>query len=242
MNVAASPGQTEAARLLSRAAARHLGFSPEVFNAWICAGLLPGPSVDGQFWTAADLDNALDRLQREGHPPSITAQKKHQYLTLPNVHPPRRKVNHGGYNGYKRYYYFRPTGEPLAGSPGSPEFMRNLLRAERERAQQQKQATPPEQTHKQSPSPTQQSQTAPSTASEFVVQNNGGRRSKSEPRDLLVVRRRRTTITQADIARIIRAAKQAGAAQIEVRLNDSSTVLIRLQPDNSLAQSEEIVL
>lgn len=54
--------------------------------------------------------------------------------------------------------------------------------------------------------------------------------------------RRRSAITQADIARIIRAAKQAGAAQIELRLSDSARILIRLQPDKPLAETEDIVL
>jgi hypothetical protein len=37
--------------------------------------------------------------------------------------------------------------------------------------------------------------------------------------------RRPATITQADIARAIRAAKQAGAAEVEVRVGDTSIVV-----------------
>ena len=37
--------------------------------------------------------------------------------------------------------------------------------------------------------------------------------------------RRPATITQADIARAIRAAKQAGAAEVEVRVNGASIVV-----------------
>jgi hypothetical protein len=40
--------------------------------------------------------------------------------------------------------------------------------------------------------------------------------------------RRRATVVQADIARIIRAAKQTGADQLELRLSDSPVVIIRL--------------
>lgn len=81
---------------------------------------------------------------------------------------------------------------------------------------------------------------------EHVTRNSSGDRPTEPPRGpaelVSKMHRRRAAVSQAEIARIIRAAKQAGAAQIEVRLNDLSTVLIRLQPDNSLAQSEEIVL
>jgi hypothetical protein len=45
------------------------------------------------------------------------------------------------------------------------------------------------------------------------------------------VPRRPATITQADAARIIRAAKQAGASEVEIRIGDA-TVLVRLnEPD-----------
>jgi hypothetical protein len=55
--------------------------------------------------------------------------------------------------------------------------------------------------------------------------------------------RRPATITQADIARVIRAAKQAGAKEVEVRVGDSSSIIVRLGATNEfLAPSEEIVL
>ena len=57
--------------------------------------------------------------------------------------------------------------------------------------------------------------------------------------------RRPAQITQADIARIIRAAKQAGAAEVEVKIGDAS-VLVKLAPstgdDKAVAQDAEIVL
>jgi hypothetical protein len=40
--------------------------------------------------------------------------------------------------------------------------------------------------------------------------------------------RRPATLTQADIARAIRAAKQTGAAEVEVRVDKHSSILIRL--------------
>ena len=44
--------------------------------------------------------------------------------------------------------------------------------------------------------------------------------------------RRPATFTQADVARAIRAAKQAGAAEVEVRAG-RATILIRLAPSPS---------
>jgi hypothetical protein len=58
--------------------------------------------------------------------------------------------------------------------------------------------------------------------------------------------RRKATITQADIARAIRAAKQTGAAEVEVRVNEHSKIVIRLEPSTGngtgLERSGEIVL
>jgi hypothetical protein len=50
-------------------------------------------------------------------------------------------------------------------------------------------------------------------------------------------------ITQADIARAIRAAKQAGAAEVELRIGEQSKIIIRLSsPQPELGKSEQIVL
>jgi hypothetical protein len=58
--------------------------------------------------------------------------------------------------------------------------------------------------------------------------------------------RRPATITQADIARAIRAAKQAGAAEVEVRMGDQTAIFIRLNlstgDEKRLEPAEEIVL
>jgi DNA-binding XRE family transcriptional regulator len=59
--------------------------------------------------------------------------------------------------------------------------------------------------------------------------------------------RRQATITQADIARAIRAAKQAGAAEVELRINEQAKIVIRLAPSTNDRTSDlenpgEIVL
>jgi hypothetical protein len=58
--------------------------------------------------------------------------------------------------------------------------------------------------------------------------------------------RQPTHITQADIARAIRAAKQTGAAEVEVRIGDQGAIIIRLSSTETkahdLEQSAEIVL
>jgi hypothetical protein len=60
------------------------------------------------------------------------------------------------------------------------------------------------------------------------------------------VPRRPAAITQADVARAVRAAKQAGAAEVEVRVGDKSKIVIRLKPstgpESPLEESGEIVL
>lgn len=57
--------------------------------------------------------------------------------------------------------------------------------------------------------------------------------------------RRPATITQADIARIIRAARDAGAAEVELRIN-GEPVIVRLTSstgsDAPLAPRQEVVL
>ncbi len=57
--------------------------------------------------------------------------------------------------------------------------------------------------------------------------------------------RRPAQITQADIARVIRAARQAGASEVEVRLGGQS-VIVRLSPSTApptgLEPDKEIVL
>jgi hypothetical protein len=60
------------------------------------------------------------------------------------------------------------------------------------------------------------------------------------------VSRRPATITQADLARAIRAAKQAGAAEVEVHVGKHSRIIIRITPstgdDMALEEGGEIVL
>jgi hypothetical protein len=57
--------------------------------------------------------------------------------------------------------------------------------------------------------------------------------------------RRAASVTQADVARIIRAAKQAGAAEVEIKMGEQ-TVLVRLTPSTgaqtTLAPTAEVVL
>lgn len=56
--------------------------------------------------------------------------------------------------------------------------------------------------------------------------------------------RRPALITQADVARAIRAAKQAGAAEVEIRFGGQTSILIRISTgaEKPLEPTEEIVL
>ena len=53
--------------------------------------------------------------------------------------------------------------------------------------------------------------------------------------------RRPATLTQADIARAVRAAKQAGAAEVELRVGGAS-ILIRIAPSPSTGQVSALEL
>jgi hypothetical protein len=225
-------------------AAAYCGFTERTFDAWVRAGLLPSCPPNG--WTKELLDEALGSLARVGLPPDARGRPPTN-ISLPNVQKLRRRLVDDRYREHLRH---RKTGQKLPGPPGSAQCMAALIAAERRYAAQQ-QATnptnePPEHSHNQSPPTPQQSQTASSSPPEFVTQNSADRSREFRPEGLLIVRQRRAAITQADIARIIRAAKQAGAAEVEVRLPQQSTIVIRLQPSASpdipLAPSEEIVL
>jgi hypothetical protein len=58
--------------------------------------------------------------------------------------------------------------------------------------------------------------------------------------------RRPAAITQADAARVIRAAKQAGAAECEVRVGDRAVVVVRFAPstapETAVEPEREVVL
>jgi hypothetical protein len=58
--------------------------------------------------------------------------------------------------------------------------------------------------------------------------------------------RRPAAVTQADVARAIRAAKQTGAAEVEIRIGGQASILIRLNSstgeESPLEPTKEIVL
>lgn len=58
--------------------------------------------------------------------------------------------------------------------------------------------------------------------------------------------RRPAVITQADVARVIRAAKQAGAAEVEILVVGQSKILVRINPSTPsilpLEDTEDVVL
>ena len=64
--------------------------------------------------------------------------------------------------------------------------------------------------------------------------------------EIALMPRRRATITQADIARAVRAAKQAGAVEVEVRVGEQSSIVVRLNSstvaEKPLEPAGEIVL
>ncbi|MGB6534924.1 MAG: hypothetical protein WBF58_03075 [Xanthobacteraceae bacterium] len=328
-------------------AARHVGFLPTVFDQWIAAGLLPAPSVDGQFWTAAELDTALNRLETEGHQSSILAHSRRQYHALPNVHR-TFVITVAGFRSY--HHKRRGLRGPIYCASGSPRFMKELIQKERKWAEKQMLSCDDD-LNKPSASPlapaqdhltpnhfnvqTKQQGKLPNLTSDALLHIGGVVPSDQQlplyPSELeigqavlgterahewpavaealereglpladpltgarfwplvqayfaarhgldggltvhkhaplpkqptkitlhapkvvtqkesiestqVMPTRRRSAIIQADIARTIRAAKQAGAARVEVRLSDSSTAIVRLGPDGLLEFDEDIIL
>jgi hypothetical protein len=56
------------------------------------------------------------------------------------------------------------------------------------------------------------------------------------------VSNRPARITQVEIERAIRAAKKAGATEVEVKIGDEASVRISLTPTKPVADSGEIIL
>ena len=231
-------------------AAAYIGFDIKTFNMWVRRGLLPpaDPATGG--WTKAALDEAIERVKRDGIQNDNPSRRHSHFVKIYNA---QRIWKQGDGPGHW-LFYFRPTSERLPGPWGSPEFMSALIECEHRYAAQQLAANPSgssrAQAHNQSPYTAQLCPAAPpnppKSVTQFVTQKSVDRRHESPAGGFVKILRRRSQITQADIARIIRAAKQAGAAEVEVRLPQQSTIVIRLQPsaapDIPLAPSEEIVL
>jgi 2-iminoacetate synthase ThiH len=49
-------------------------------------------------------------------------------------------------------------------------------------------------------------------------------------------------ITQAEIERAIRAAKKAGLTEIEIKIGDDATIRIPISPNDTVADSGDLVL
>jgi hypothetical protein len=49
-------------------------------------------------------------------------------------------------------------------------------------------------------------------------------------------------ITQAEIKRVIRAARKEGLTEVEVKIGDEASIRIPLAPHQPVAESEEIIL
>ena len=58
--------------------------------------------------------------------------------------------------------------------------------------------------------------------------------------------RRPAAISQTDVTRVVRAAKRAGAAEVEVRIGDQTAIIIRINSstgdEKRLEPAEEIIL
>jgi hypothetical protein len=54
--------------------------------------------------------------------------------------------------------------------------------------------------------------------------------------------RRPARITQAEIERVIRAARKAGLTEVEVKIGNDASIRIPLAPEQPIAESEEIIV
>jgi hypothetical protein len=209
-------------------------------------GIIPPPDASDDRWHAATIDNIIEEIHRGGLRPSGSL--------LPYTHVvPRRLTD----DTIRRHPGWRHDGHSarIKHPPRSPEFVRawfkheRHLAAARRHAAQQLTTTPPELVPMASkntePAAGQPNPDLSRAVPKVVTRNPASAATNEAPRgpaELVSRMRRRAAVTQAEIARVIRAAKQAGAIKVELRLNDSASVIVRLQPDNSVAPDEEIIL
>ncbi len=236
----------------ARAAARHLGFLPEVFNKWLSRGFIPPPSSQTGGWMTHQLDKAIEKILHFGF--GIFAPPKASYITISNCQHLRKKLSDDRIVYYMRHCIL---GRHLPSDWRSPEFARVLIACERELAAAHTTDCAPA-PQNQSPTTPQPGPADPASLPKLVTRKHAAGEPESRPAAPAVRSlsdspspllhghsRRRAAITQADIARIIRAAKQAGATEVEVRMAERSTILIRLQaptPDTPLATNSEVIL
>jgi hypothetical protein len=214
-------------------AAARLDVLPEAIEGLCRRKFLRPPDAGPSTWWTATFDEAFEVLQRDGFG---VPRRKSEQRSFPYATVIWRELND---ETFRPHAEWRHRGERKAMEHpfGSPLFVAEWLQLERDYARRH----PTTHSHNQFPAGAQQGHNAPSAAAEVVRQKRNGAATLSP---LTAVRkiRRRASITQADIARIIRAAKQAGAAQVEVRLTDSSSVIVHLALEDSANDDEEIVL
>lgn len=254
MSTVSVNGQRVWAGTLSREeAAAHCGIPVQTFCALQKVGVLPTSDI-----TSERLDQVLAELFKQGLS-WPTPTRKSRWRGFPYTQPIWKEVE-GGLRLHARWRH-PPDAKPIRHPFGSSAWLKEWFSCERRRhaalidcerryAAQQGVAN---ETHQ--PAAGQQSQNPadsnpkvvtriqrPSKTQQVPPSPAAPKNTPRTPAELVSrMRRRRAAVSQAEIARVIRAAKQAGAAQVEVRLNDSSSVIVRLQSDNPV-DSEEIIL
>jgi hypothetical protein len=231
-------------------AAAYIGFTPQTFRMWLRCGLLPVADVTTGGWTKGALDDAIERVKRDGVQNDNPSRRHSHFVKIPNAQRIWKKLQQGDGAGHW-LFYFRPTSERLPGPWGSPAFMQSLIACERRYAGRLavQSAPSPAPLANQPPAAPQSSAGAGQVARKLVTRISVSETKDQPPRtpaDLVArMRRRRAAVTQAEIARIIRAAKQAGATEVEVRMAEHSKIVIRLHgtsTDEPLATESEVVL
>lgn len=121
-----APAETRT-RLASVQASAHLRILPETFSAVVRGGIFPPADAGQDHWHRATLDNALEKLLRDGLPPSYRLPYTHE--------PPRRLVDETvrRHTGWRHGKKSKLIGEPIT----SPAFVQAWLACERAYAQEQ---------------------------------------------------------------------------------------------------------
>jgi hypothetical protein len=199
--------------LIRDKAAAYIGFAIQTFNIWIRRGLLPAADPSTCAWSREALYEAIEGIKRNGIQNDNPSRRHSDFIKIYHCkHYWRGRTSGGG----RLHFYFTPTWETLPSPWGGPAFMAALIDCERRYATQLLDSKPSGPTRTQAPN--------------------------QSPTELVSRIRRRAIINQAEIARIIRAAKQAGAAEVRLRLTDSAVAIVCLQPDNSVASDDQEII
>jgi hypothetical protein len=246
--------------LTAEAIAGAYAILPETVEQLRRKHILPSPDAGPNEWHAATVEQIIESLHQVGLPPNKLLPYTHTVVRKREVGPSRQHVGwrHRGQRKtirhppqsiqfVRKWFQFeRGLAAQQAGNQSpAPSVEQATSAAPGMAVQNRGTASNSAETHQQNQraAERQPKRQSPLLAPRLVTQIPASEILTDSPRSpaelVSRMRRRRASITQAEIARVIRAAKQAGAAEVELRLNDSQSAIIRLQPDDVLNSDDE---